>query len=157
MPLPRSALFSLAFSCLFLATSAGAQVQTGSISVRVVDDQGAVVPGVSVSLSSTVLPQPIVGATGADGVYQVPGLGLGTYTVRTSLQGFQTVVREGIVVRQGQTVPVDISMKVSALAEEVTVKGESPVIDTKSANVNSPPGARGGGCGRPAPAAAGAG
>jgi hypothetical protein len=114
----------------------GAQVQTGSISVRVLDDQGAVVPGVTVSLASSVLPQPIVGTTGADGVYQVPGLGLGTYTVRTTLQGFQTVVREGIVVRQGQTIPVEISMKVSALAEEVTVRGESPVIDTKSANVN---------------------
>jgi hypothetical protein len=136
MPRPRSLLLTMAFSLLLLTATAGAQVQTGSISVRVVDDQGAVVPGVTVSISSTALPQPIVGATGADGVYQVPGLGLGTYTVRTSLQGFQTVIREGVVVRQGQTIPLEITMKVSALAEEITVKGESPVIDTKSANVN---------------------
>ena len=122
-----------------LATAAAplaAQIQTGSLRVRAVDEQGAIVPGVSVTISSPVMPRQLVGTTDADGVYQVPGLGVGTYTVRTTLQGFQTVIREDVVVRQGQTVTVDVAMKVSALAEEVTVKGDSPVVDTRSANVN---------------------
>ena len=49
-----------------------------------------------------------------------------------ALQGFATVVREGIIVSQGQTVSLDIPMKVSALSESVTVTGESPVVDTKT-------------------------
>ena len=119
----------------FSAAVAAAQIQTGSISVKAVDDQGAVIPGVTVTISSPVLPRELVGVTDAGGVYQIPGLSVGTYTAKTALQGFQTVIREDIIVRQGQTAIVEIGMKVSALAEEVTVKGESPVVDSKSANV----------------------
>ena len=123
---------------LLLAASAplAAQVQTGSLSIRAVDEQGGVMPGVTVTLTSPVMPRPITGVTGSDGVYQVPGLGIGSYTVRTSLSGFQTVIRESVIVRQGQTATVEFAMKVSTMSEEVTVKGESPVVDTKSANVN---------------------
>jgi Carboxypeptidase regulatory-like domain/TonB-dependent Receptor Plug Domain len=111
---------------------AAAQVQTGSVYVRVVDDQGAVVPGVTITISSPVLPRDHVGVTDASGVFQVPGLSVGIYTVRGALQGFQTVNRADIVVRQGQTANVEIAMKVSGLSEEVTVRGESPVVDTKT-------------------------
>ncbi len=111
---------------------AAAQVQTGSVYVRVVDDQGAVVPGVTITISSPVLPRDHVGVTDASGVFQVPGLSVGIYSVRSALQGFQTVNRADIVVRQGQTANVEIAMKVSGLSEEVTVRGESPVVDTKT-------------------------
>jgi hypothetical protein len=121
---------------VLFAAPAAAQIQTGSVSVRAVDEQGAVIPGVTVTLTSPVMPRPITGVTGADGIYQVPGLGIGAYTIRTSLQGFQTVIRESVIVRQGQTATVEFAMKVSALSEEVTVQGESPVVDTKSVNVN---------------------
>ena len=111
---------------------AAAQVQTGILVVKAVDEQGAVIPGVTVSVSSPVLPRELVGVTDTGGIYQLPGLPVGTYTVKTSLQGFQTVVREDVVVRQGQSATIDIGMKVSSLSEEVTVRGESPVVDTKT-------------------------
>ena len=135
----RTAFASLILSCAVVvgaAAPASAQIQTGSITVKAVDEQGAVIPGVTISLTSPVMPREITGVTDAGGVYQIPGLAIGTYTVKTSLQGFQTVVREDVVVRQGQTAMVDVPMRVSALAEAITVKGESPVVDTKSANVN---------------------
>jgi hypothetical protein len=116
-----------------LSTSiAGAQIQTGVISVKAVDDQGAVMPGVTVTLTSPVLPKEIAGVTDASGVFQVPGLTPGTYTVKFTLQGFQTFVREDVVVRQGQTASVEVPMKVGSLTEAVTVKGESPVVDTRT-------------------------
>jgi hypothetical protein len=117
---------------LAAGSSGAAQIQTGSISVKAVDEQGAVIPGVSVTLSSTVLPTEMTGVTDTGGIYQVPGLPVGIYRIRTGLQGFQTIVREDIVVRQGQSANVEIAMKVSSLAEEVTVRGETPVVDTKT-------------------------
>lgn len=120
---------------LALACPAWAQVQSGSVLVRVVDDQGAVVPGVTVTLTSPVLPRPLVGVTDSAGVQRFAALTVGTYAIRTSLSGFQTVTREGVVVVQNQTVSIEVAMKVGSLSEEVTVRGETPVVDTKSASV----------------------
>lgn len=117
---------------LLTAAPALGQIQTGSIIVRAIDDQGAVMPGATVTITSPVLPREAVGVTDASGVYQLPGLTPGTYTVKAALDGFQTVIREDIIVRQGQTANVEISMKVGGLAETITVQGESPVVDAKT-------------------------
>ena len=124
---------------LFFAIAAPvlAQVQTGSILVKATDEQGAVVPGATVAISSPILPQELIGNTDSSGVYRIPGLTAGTYTVKTSLAGFQTVIRENVLVNQGQTVSLEIPMKVSTLSETVTVKGESPVVDTKTVGANT--------------------
>src|SRR6476619_6971818 len=99
---------------LTVAAPAAAQVQTGSILVKAVDDQGAVVPGVTVTISSPVLVAGSMnGVTDAGGVYRFPSLVPGTYTVKVDLSGFQTVNRENISVLVGQTTPVDFAMKVA--------------------------------------------
>ena len=83
---------------LALACPAWAQVQSGSVLVKVVDDQGAVVPGVTVTLTSPVLPRPLVGVTDSAGVQRFTALTIGTYSIKTTLTGFQTITREGVVV-----------------------------------------------------------
>src|SRR5687767_10899455 len=118
-----------------LAVPAWAQVQTGSILVKVVDDQGAAIPGVTVTVTSPVLPQPLVGVTDSAGTKNFTALSVGTYSIKSTLSGFQTVTREGVVVVQNQTVAIDTTLKVGAMTEEVTVTGASPVVDTKSATV----------------------
>ena len=119
------------------AAPASAQVQTGSILVKSVDDQGAVVPGVTVTITSPVLVSgSMTGVTDELGTYRFPSLPPGPYNIKMELQGFQTVSREGIVVSVGSTTPVDLTMKVGTMSETLTVKGESPTIDTTSANVN---------------------
>src|SRR4029079_3345033 len=60
------------------------------------------------------------------------GLNPGTYTVKVVLTGFQTYIREDVVLRQGQTASIDVPMKLGTLSEAVTVKGESPIVDTKT-------------------------
>ncbi len=119
-----------------VTSPAWAQVQTGSIFVKATDEQGASVPGANVSLTSPILPQTLTGVTDSTGSYRFPSLGIGTYNVKVALAGFQTITREGIVVLQGQTQTIDFALKVSTVSEEVTVKGETPVVDAKSANVN---------------------
>jgi Carboxypeptidase regulatory-like domain/TonB-dependent Receptor Plug Domain len=123
---------ALAAAFLLIASVAGAQIQNGNISIKAVDDQGAVMPGANVTITSPVLPRPIEGTTDASGVFQVPGLTPGIYTVKISLQGFQSLIREDVIVRQGQTVSIDAPMKLGSVSEAVTVKGESPVVDTKT-------------------------
>src|SRR5262245_32393459 len=120
-----------------LAAPIAAQVQTGSILVRATDPQGAVMPGVTITISSPVLVSGTMTAvTDAGGVYRFPSLVPGTYNVKLELSGFQTINRETIVVLVGQTTPVDFSMTVASLAENVTFTGASPTVDTTSANVN---------------------
>jgi hypothetical protein len=124
-------------SAIGLAAPALAQVQTGSILVRASDEQGAVVPGITVTISSPVLiAGTMTGVTDAGGVYRFPSLVPGTYAIKLELAGFQTINRENIVVLVGQTTPVDFSMRVAGVAENVTVTGASPTVDTTSANVN---------------------
>lgn len=122
---------------LSVAVPAAAQVQTGSILVRAVDEQGAVVPGVTVTITSSVLVSgSMTGVTDAGGVFRFPSLVPGTYVVKMELTGFQTINRENIVVLVGQTTPIDFSMKVASIAESITVTSASPAVDTTSANVS---------------------
>src|SRR4029077_3328596 len=123
-----------ALAVFALASTAHAQVQTGSILVRAVDEQGALMPGVTITLTSPVLVAgTMTGVTDTGGVNRFPSLVPGTYTVKIELSGFQTVTRENIVVLVGQTTPVEFAMKVASLAENITVTGASPTGDTTSA------------------------
>jgi hypothetical protein len=122
---------------LMAGWTAHAQVQTGSILIKTTDQQGAVVPGATITISSPVLVAgSMTGVTDAGGAYRFPSLVPGTYTVKVELSGFQTVIREGIIVVVGQTTPIDLSLKVATVAESITVTGQSPTVDTTSGNVS---------------------
>src|SRR5215831_17126092 len=82
---------------LLLIPAAAFAQQTGSIQGKVVDASGAVLPGVTVEAKSNVLPSSRTTVSGPDGVYQLPALPPGHYTVTFTLSGFQTVTREGDV------------------------------------------------------------
>jgi hypothetical protein len=121
-----------------LASPAIAQVQTGSILIKATDQQGAPAPGATITITSSVLVAgSMTAVTDASGAYRFPSLVPGTYSVKVELQGFQTLIREGIIVVVGQTTPLDLSLKLAALAESVTVTGQSPTVDTTSGNSSS--------------------
>jgi hypothetical protein len=121
---------------LLAATSAFAQVQTGSILVKSVDEQGAVVPGASITISSPVLVSGTqTGVTDTGGIYRFVSLAPGTYALKVELTGFQTITREGVVVSAGTTTPIDVALHVGNLTETMTVQAQSPVIDTTNATV----------------------
>ncbi len=111
------------------ATLAAAQTQTGEISGRVTDSSDAVLPGVTVTVSSPVLLQPLTATTSETGSFRFPVLPVGTYAVRVELAGFRTVIREGVRVETGFNAQVNTALEVSAVQETVTVSGESPVVD----------------------------
>ncbi|MGH9785886.1 MAG: carboxypeptidase regulatory-like domain-containing protein, partial [Terriglobia bacterium] len=69
------------------------------------------------------------------GEYRVPNLAVGTYEVQVELAGFQTSIRQGITLTLGREAVVDFSLQVGNVAEQVTVTGEAPLIETTSATV----------------------
>jgi hypothetical protein len=117
---------------LFALLSSLASAQTGDGSLRgyVKDEQGGVLPGVTVTGTSPALQAAVVGVTDSTGYYRLNNLPPGTFTVSAELTGFSTTRREGIVIRAGLTFTVDLEMKVGALSETVTVSGDSPMIET---------------------------
>lgn len=123
---------------LVAAMPAAAQVNAGSILVRVIDEQGAVIPGVSVTIKSPVIVAgQITNVTDSRGTFRFTPLLPGVYAVAFELAGFQTVLRDNVAVSVGQTTPVELAMRVAALAETILVASESPVVDTTSANVHT--------------------
>src|SRR4026209_1512838 len=95
-------LATLAF--VATAATARAQQQTGEIFGKVTDESGAVLPGVTVTLTGPSLLQPLVAMTSETGSFQFPRLDVGTYNVTFELAGFKTVIKEAMRVNVGFSV-----------------------------------------------------
>ena len=116
-----------------LPMSVWAQGQTGTIAGNVKDATGAVLPGVTVEVSSPALIEKTRSAvTDGEGAYKIINLRPGTYSVTFTLTGFSTVKRDGIELTSAFTANVNADMKVGAVAETITVSGESPIVDTQN-------------------------
>jgi hypothetical protein len=122
---------------VLLASLAAAQVPTGRIVGVASDEQGARLPGVSVEAESPRLVGKATAVTDDTGTFRLFSLPSGTYTVTFSLQGFQPLKREGIVLQLEQTITLNVTLKQSPLTEEITVIGQSPLIDVKSTTKGS--------------------
>jgi hypothetical protein len=97
------------------------------------DATGAVLPGVTVEVSSPALIEKTRSAVSDDaGQYRVVDLRPGTYSVVFTLQGFTSVRREGVILVDNFTAPVNAEMRVGALTETITVSGESPLVDVQN-------------------------
>src|SRR6478752_21662 len=129
----RLKVIVLAFVALFATSAlASAQSQTGEIFGKATDSSGAVLPGVTVTLSGPSLLQPLTAVTSETGSYQFPRIEIGTYAVKFELAGFKTVVNQGIRVTVGFSAAVNAQMPISTVQETITVTGESPIVDTKA-------------------------
>ena len=118
-----------AFLCLWaagLAVPAAAQVRSGEIFGKVLDESGAVVAGARVDLSGDALIRPLAAVSERNGAYRFPGLPPGVYTVSFEMAGFGRLVREGIRVETGFNAEVNARLKVGGLREAMTVSGAAP-------------------------------
>jgi len=97
------------------------------------DASGAVLPGVTVEVSSPALIEKTRTAiTDGTGQYQVVDLRPGTYTVTFTLTGFSTVKREGVEISGVGTITINGDMKIGNVSETISVQGETPVVDVVS-------------------------
>src|SRR5262245_66408617 len=117
------------------AQSVGAT--TGAIDGKVSDATGGVMPGATVTISSPAMQGVRTAVTNEEGVYRFPAIPPGDYTITYELTGFATVTHEGIRVGLGFTATVNAEMKVASLTENVTVSGQSPVVDITSTKTST--------------------
>jgi outer membrane receptor protein involved in Fe transport len=127
----------LAIAIGWLSPATAFAQATGTITGVVTDDQGAVVPGVTIEVTNTATNQTRTATTGADGFFSVPRLQPGPYSVKATLQGFKTSVRDGVTVTVESTSRVDIRLGVGQLEESVRVTGEAPLVETSSASMGT--------------------
>ena len=113
-----------------LLSAAPAWAQDAGIAGVAKDTSGAVLPGVTVTASSPALiEKERVAITDAEGRYVITQLRPGEYRVTFALDGFSTVVREGVRLAAGFTANIEGEMRVGSLQETITVTGASPVVD----------------------------
>src|SRR5579871_1648948 len=131
----RRQLLGAALLLLLASGSAFAQQTAGNIAGRIVDQQGAAVPGATVTAKNPATGFTRSEVSDASGLYRLGTVPIGTYEVTAELAGFATLDAKGVEVSVGQTATVDFTMKVATVAETINVTGQSPLIETTNAVV----------------------
>ena len=118
-----------------LVMSGTAYAQNAQITGILKDASGGVLPGATVTARNEETGLTRTAISEAAGEYRVPALPPGRYTVTADLQGFTTENRQNLILVIDQTAVVDFVLKPAALAETITVTGESPLVDTRASTV----------------------
>jgi len=128
----RSRLWCWLVVSLLSATVVAAQQGTSELRGRVVDAQGAVLPGVTVTVTNQNTGMFRETVSGGDGSFIASGLVPGTYRAAAELQGFKKFDRQELRLEVGKTTSIDVTMSVGGLEETVNVTAVSPIVDLTS-------------------------
>ena len=113
------------------------QAFTASITGTVIDANGGVVPGTTVTITNLGTSQEWTAVTDTVGRYTLPLLPPGSYRVATAIEGFKSATREPVTIQVNQQQRVDFTLEVGALSEQVTVTAELPIVQTNTATVGT--------------------
>ena len=109
---------------------------TQTLSGSVVDSTGAVIPGADVSAKHTGTGVTSNAVSNAEGLFSIPSLPIGTYTVTVTLQGFKTVIVNNVVLTSGAGADIKATMEIGGVSEQVTVASSSEIVQTQSSTVS---------------------
>lgn len=135
----RAVLALLALAAVLVPRFSAAQggTSTASLSGKIADATGGVLPGVTVTITSLATNQTRTAVTNAEGVYRFAGLPPGKYSASADLQGFAKFLQPEITLQVGTAVDLNISMRVSSLSETVTVNAEAPIIESAKTDLST--------------------
>jgi hypothetical protein len=125
-----------AFFCLLVASTVAFAQATGTINGRIVDQDGAVLPGVTINLRNSQTGATRSTVTNEQGVYSLPALERGVYELTTDLTGFAVATRR-VELIAGSTVSADMKLGLASLSETLTVQGSIPLVETSQSLVSS--------------------
>src|SRR5437868_2222624 len=114
-----------------------AQIDRGAIVGRVVDASGAVVPRATVTVTNKATGVVANTTTNDTGEYQVLALIPGTYSVRVSSQGFDTIIRDNLELHVQDRLSIEVALRVGSVNQEVVVTGSEPLLQTESADIGN--------------------
>jgi hypothetical protein len=118
-----------------------ANAQSGStrtaLSGTVLDSGGGVLPGANVEVKNNATGVVTTTVTNATGVFDVPAIDAGTYTISVSLSGFKTVVMTDVELLSGTPRALRVTLEVGALTEQVEVRGGGQLVQLQSTTISS--------------------
>src|SRR5437667_1142904 len=114
-----------------------AQEITAAIVGTVTDPSGAPISGASVTATDTQRGTVWTAKTNDAGVYNLPRVPVGNYTVKVSAPGFQTAVHPPFTLVLNQTAPIDVQMKMGKVTETVEVTSTAPILQTETTQVSN--------------------
>src|SRR5262245_28953222 len=123
---------------VFIALSAPlaiAQINSATVSGIVTDESKGVLPGTTVTVTDLETGRKFVAVTDARGAYQMPPLPPGVYKLEAELSGFATTEIPRLELLVGQQSSIGVTMRISAVQESLTVRGETPLVDLTSTQV----------------------
>src|SRR6188768_3860802 len=119
-----------------LASVASAQAVAGSQLAGVIkDSSGGVLPGALVTIVKTDTAMTRTATTGVDGSFVFPNLPVGPYQLKVTMDGFNTLVQDGIVLQVNSNPTLDLTLTVGSIGEQVTVAASSAMIESRSTGV----------------------
>ena len=127
-----------AFALSLFALVLHSQVtSTAPLSGTVTDPTGSLIPGAAVNVTNTETGTTYQAITGANGAFNVPSLGTGTYSVTATAKGFKQATISNIKMDAGVPANVQVRMEVGSQTETVTVEATAAVLQTQTATVNT--------------------
>jgi Carboxypeptidase regulatory-like domain len=127
---------SFLLSILLASAFSFSQEQYGNLRGIVVDKEGGPLPGVTVRLESELFaPRSVVTSEG--GLFRLINVSPGVYSLKCELRNFKTYLQKNLDIRVGTNFDLRIVLDMATIEEEVTVKAESPVVDTKKTSVGA--------------------
>ena len=130
------ATVSVVVLALLATGTARAQAVAGSqLSGVIRDSSSGTIPGAEVTVTKTDTGMVRTVFTGADGTYTFPNLPVGPYQLKVVLQGFNTYIRDGIVLQVSSNPEINVTLAVGAISEQVTVTANSTLVETRNTGV----------------------
>jgi len=118
-----------------LFASAALWAQTAQINGIVTDSTGSAIPSVAIKATQTATGVVRTTNSGNDGSYVLPNLPIGPYMLEVTKEGFSKYAQTGVVLEVGTNATVDVTLKVGALSEQVTVEAVALQTETRTSSI----------------------
>lgn len=137
-----SSIVLAAVFALLAGITVSAQTINGTISGTVIDPNGAVVAGATVTATSNSTGTTRTAVTGEDGSFRMPGLAVGSYSVKVEAQGFAAKVNNDVQVSVGGDTALRFNLETGSVQATVDVVSSGEVLDTTQSQVSKTVGER---------------
>ena len=127
----------IAILCLLAAGTVWSQDTKGTISGRVTDPSGSIIPGAQVVVTNSAMGTKSDLTTNAEGIYRAPALSPGMYQIEVASSGFKKAVRKDVEVRVADRLDINFALEIGASEQSVTVSTEAALLNAESASLGT--------------------